>query len=229
MLNIKFTDVTGEVPEQFYPVPGKQSIPQWLKHLEPYLGGRFEPGDNGTTNTAKRCIPMFDAVSSGYIIKLTHDIYVKNENGVPFYRWPVSGTGVEFHNRAQAHTHSSAKNNHDIPKWINPWSIETPSGYSTLFIPPVNGDPSPIVPFSGLVDTDNFFAPTHFPFVLSPGFEGEIPAGTPIAQAIPIKRESWKMEINTNSIEKINKNDASIGSVFRNAYRKMYWNKKSYN
>lgn len=230
MRKIKFTDITNQVPSVFHPTPGKNSIPAWLNNLKPYIGGTFEINDQGFGNsTAKRCIPIFDAVSSGYIIKLTHDIYVSaGEGGLPAYQWPRNGIGVEFHNLKQVPTHSAAQRGHPIPKILNPWAIETPSGYSTLFVPVLNGDNSPVNIFSGVVDTDKYFSPVNFPFVLKEGFTGTIAAGTPIAQVIPIRREPWTMSIEQGSNPEIERNNSSIGSLFRNGYRKMYWSRKDY-
>jgi hypothetical protein len=45
------------------------------------------------------------------------------------------------------------------------------------------------LPFSilpGIVDADHFKLSVQFPFLLQAGFEGVIPAGTPVAQIIPI-------------------------------------------
>lgn len=229
MPKIKFTDITNSVPDIFYPVPGKNALPTWLKNLPPYIGENFVVDENGYGNsTAKRCLPIFDASACGYILKLTHDIKIQIENGVPSYQWPKNGIGLDFHSSEQASTHEVGKRGYAIPKLLNPWSIKTPPGYSTLFVPPLNNEKSPIEPFSGLVDTDKYFAPVNFPFSLKSGFEGTIEAGVPIVQAIPILRESWNIEIDHGFNESIERNNSSITNMFRNGYRKMYWNKKDY-
>jgi hypothetical protein len=54
----------------------------------------------------------------------------------------------------------------------------------------------PFTILPGVVDTDRYTAPVNFPFLINdPNFEGLIPAGTPIAQVIPFKREPWEMSI----------------------------------
>ena len=228
MLNIKFTDVTGEVPERFYPVPAKKMIPDWHKNLTPYIGGgSYEISDDGTDNqTAKRCLPMTDAITSGYIIPLPHDISVTQTDSGPYYKWPA-GLGVDLHKRGQASTHEKASR-HQIPKIMNPWSIQTPRGYSTLFVSPLNREETPVSLFSGVVDTDFYFSPINFPFLLEENFEGIVSAGTPIAQVFPFKREGWKMQIEVGKSEEISKNLNSLLAVFRNGYRKMYRQEKGY-
>jgi hypothetical protein len=226
---IKFTDTTGRVLEQFNPVPGKQAIPDWLKKLGPYMDKDFNISEDGksTNQTVKRCVPVLDAVMTGYVIKLTHDIDVSERNGSPYYQWP-SGPGVDFHTAKQASTHDAAMSGFPIPKIMNPWSIQTPPGYSTMFIPLLNGEQKALTPFSGVVDTDTYYAPVHFPFMLAKGFEGIIHAGSPIIQAIPFRRESWKMQIASGQTEQIERNQNSITHVFKNAYRGMYWARKDY-
>ena len=61
-------------------------------------------------------------------------------------------------------------------------------------------------------------------------FEGTIPMGTPIAQMIPIKRESWNLVID-DSIETYEKHDLmseNRRSHVTGHYRKFAWRKKEY-
>lgn len=229
MPTIKFTDITAEVPPEFYPVPAKLSIPTWLKELAPYMDKNFKVLEGRQTNqTAKRCVPMLDAVTSGYVIKLTHDLEITQQNGAPYFKWPA-GLGIDFHSANQVSTHQAAKDKHAIPKWNNPFSIETPAGYSCLFIPHLNTENKIITPFAGIVDTDSYIAPVNFPFQLQKRFEGLIPAGTPIVQVIPFRRDEWKMEIAVGQTEKIRLNGQRVFSAFRNAYRNAFWSRKSFN
>ena len=73
---IIFTNTTAfEDLEQ--PQPASKFIPDWYKNLESYIGGEKKPQGNGVTAvTAKRCMPLFDAITAGYIITLPADVYV---------------------------------------------------------------------------------------------------------------------------------------------------------
>jgi len=86
-----------------------------------------------------------------------------------------------------------------VLKWMNPWRIETPKDYSLLFLPPLNRLDSPIIPLTGLVDTDTFDNIVNIPFIhsmLEPGgSEIMIPAGTPICQIIPVRRDTWDSKV----------------------------------
>jgi len=80
----------------------------------------------------------------------------------------------------------------------------------------------------GIIDSDSFHDVTNFPFTVNTKEDKVIiPAGTPIAQIIPLKREDWEMSINY-SPEDSTKSSNSVRSVFFEAYKKMFWSKKSY-
>ena len=192
------------VPEEFAPKPATSFIPDWYKNMDSYMGGtEKKPTVDGLANgTIKRCMPVFDVITHGYIITTYHDIFVSQKaqqfadgkvKVAPWYQWASFGP-IHFHLIEQAPTHP-AKNGSPYPKLLNPWGIKTPPGYSTLFMAPVHrSNDFTILP--GVVDTDTFTAPVHFPMVLTDiKFEGLIPAGTPIAQIVPFQRESWTMEI----------------------------------
>jgi hypothetical protein len=125
---------------------------------------------------------------------------------------------------------SANKNLGDFPKFNNPYGIKTPPGYSCLFIQPLHRE-SRFTIFPGIVDTDTYTSQVNFPFILNDeNWEGIIPAGTPMAQVIPFKRESWTHSFGS---EKEIKEERLVSqkrkSMFINAYKKHFWNRKSYN
>jgi hypothetical protein len=82
----------------------------------------------------------------------------------------------------------------------------------------------------GIVDTDEYASPVNFPFVINdPNFEGFIPKGTPIAQVIPFKRESWKMKIGGEKERLLGSRiTARLQTKFFDRYKTMFWIKKEY-
>lgn len=233
-MKITFTDTIG-VPEEYRPVPASKLIPDWYKNLESYIGGDKRPdGNASTTATAKRCMPIFDAISGGYLI-LTHaDLWVSqkpDEEGKlhPYYEWANFGA-IAFHPKQQLPEHPhGAGHELSYPKWTNAWAIQTPPGYSSLFIPPLHRE-TPIIALSGVVDTDTYTAPVNFPFVLrDPKMDGLIPAGTPIMQVIPFKRDEWEMQIGSQEelIEQV-KVTNKLRSVFFDSYKRQYRQVKEY-
>lgn len=215
MPTIKFTDTTGVVSEDYYPTPAKSAIPEWLKNLKPYYehNGRAQ-------QTAKRCLPLLDAVMTGYTIYTTADISITQTDGDPYFEW-AHGLGIQFHAGAQVETHPRVR--FETPKFMNPWAIQTPSGYSCLFIKPMNHTGLRFEPFAGVVETDSYFAPVNFPFLLDdPKFEGVVEAGTPIVQVFPFLRETWTHIIEVGMTREIDQVNQKHSSKFKNAYRGLF-------
>jgi hypothetical protein len=82
----------------------------------------------------------------------------------------------------------------------------------------------------GIVDTDQYNAPVNFPFVLNDvTYEGLIPAGTPMAQVIPFKRESWEMSLGTQEdLENQNKTTIRLRTRFFDSYKSQFRQPKEY-
>jgi hypothetical protein len=215
--------------------------------MDSYVSGNKEPDDFGKTNsTVKRCMPVFDAMTSGYIITTYVDIWIKQKQILegsikidfdssktstqPFYVWP-SENPIEFHPIIQAPNHPNRGTHLDsYPKWINAWSISTPEGYSTLFVQPFHRE-SPFTILPGVVDTDKYKGVVNFPFVLNDAdnFTGLIPAGTPIVQVIPFKRDQWKMEIGSDQDLKEQQKDSNkIRRKFFDSYKNEFRQTKEY-
>jgi hypothetical protein len=227
--NIIFSNTIEQDLSYRKPIPASSLVPDWYKETSSYIGGTKKPmGQGETSATVKRCMPVFDAMTSGYIIPTPTDVYVsKRDDGMLWYEWP-SLNPLGFHPIEQAPLHP-AKNGFPYPKWINPWAIKTPKGYSCLFVTPFHRD-SIFTVLPGIVDTDQYFAPVNFPFVLNDtNFEGIIPAGTPMAQVIPFKREGWKHSFGDVSfLKEVVKINTSLRNVFFDSYKKKWWNKKEY-
>lgn len=228
MVSIQFTDSSGFIPQEFYPTPAKQSLPDWYAKLKP-----FEPAPipKENTQTSKRCVPMFDSFFTGYTLYTPVDVEISmNEHGKYRYRWAHS-LPVEFLALWQLGDYGLINERYEsVPKMPNPWGVKTPPGYSCLYIPPVNRDDAIFEIFSGVVDTDKFHQGGSLPFLFKEkSFEGTIPAGTPMAQVIPFRRESYEMKIGDDSERTLmEKQFNAMRLVFVNGYRKMFWSPKSY-
>ena len=210
------------------PQPASKFIPDWYKNMESYMGGDKKPdGNAGTSATAKRCMPIFDVVTAGYIITSPADVWVSLKDGQQYFEWTTLGL-ISFHPIEQAPEHPQRKP-HAYPKWINHWAIKTPKGYSTLFVQPFHRE-SLFTILPGLVDTDEYYAPVNFPMVINdPNFEGLIPKGTPIAQVIPVKRDDWNMTFGGEKEFKAQvKITQKLSTTFFDRYKTMFRQDKSY-
>lgn len=224
---IIFTNMLGL--DFFPPKPAIKEVPDWYKNTPEYLesheGRKWINGS--TPHTIKKCIPVFDSITAGYIFYTQVDIQVHRQDGLPFYTWPSQGA-IDFHPIEQAPLHPT-RNEAPYPKWMNPYAISTPPGYSTLFTQPMHRE-SVFTILDGIVDTDTYKAPVNFPFVLNDvKWEGIIPAGTPMAQVIPFKRESWKYKIGSNEQRKeVTLVNSKLQSYLYNSYKSAFWFKKDY-
>lgn len=217
------------IPGLEEPKPASSFIPDWYKDTFSYLHNKKKP-IMGVKHTAtiKRCMPVFDALTAGYIIVSPADVWVEIKDNQQWFQWTVIDPLITFHGVEQAPLHP-LRNQHAFAKWENPWAVRTPKGYSTLYVQPFHRE-SLFTVFPGIVDTDTYGAATNFPFVMNdPNFEGLIPAGTPIVQAIPIKRDSWKMKISSKDYAQENKNFITkVHTKFFDGYKTMFWSKKEY-
>jgi hypothetical protein len=246
------------VPEEFAPKPATLFVPDWYKNMESYVGKEKKPTSDGqTAGTIKRCMPVFDSITQGYIITTYTDIFVSQkliEYGdkehfektgetilldtktikkkklsptIPWYEWPSLGP-INFHPIEQAPNHPY-ENGAPYPKLMNPWGIKTPPGYSTMFMAPAHRE-NIFTIMPGVVDTDTYTVPVNFPMVLTNvKFEGLIPAGTPIAQIVPFQRESWAMELGKHEdVVEQSLAFTKIRTRFFDAYKTMHRQVKEY-
>ena len=225
-ISIKFIDSSGRLAEDYFPRPASKMVPQWFLELVPFRKDIPIPGNV----TGKRCVPMLDAMTAGYILVTPVDVMVTRDQGKIVYSWP-NEPAVEFQQLWQVGGHKRVTEDYSlVPKMPNPWGVVTPQGYSCLYIPPLNSDDNVFEIFSGVVDTDQYHQNGSLPFLLrDPRWEGLIPAGTPMAQVIPFRRESFEMIIGDSNDQGIpEKQWHKLRSVFRDGYRKMFWSPKSY-
>jgi hypothetical protein len=214
------------------PKPAIKSIPEWYKHI-----GRDvelteeEMGKNPKLysvpmGTVKKCIPVLDALSSGYIYSLPIEVAFDAES-----RSFGTNSDIQFiegHDGRQMNGFMTDPSYIPVAyKWRNLNVIKTPPGWSCLFTHPLNRFDLPFTTLSGVVDTDTHDMPVNFPFLMKQGFNGKIEIDTPIVQIIPFKRTEWK-----SVTEKYNKDHTSgfnATKLTEDNYKKNFWQRKSYN
>jgi len=189
------------------PLPSKKLIPDWFKKIPP---------NNKNDLTVKKCVPFIDAMGAGYTILSHMDIYIYQTTDKQVRIWTPDKELEELSKRwPPIETHpgrqfpGSPMTGYTVLKFMSPWIVETPPEYSTLFLPPINRLEIPLVPLVGLVDTDSYYNNVNIPFIhtaLEPDEKKHmIPAGTPICQVIPFKRDEWKAEYTWTEQEQIDK------------------------
>jgi hypothetical protein len=214
------------------PEPSYKFLPEWYKKLKMHLSeskNYFHKDGNGNF-TVKACPPFIDALTAGYMITLPCDITFVDENIYGYrVRWEVSWNVIDNdHTEDQVFGITLPENYEKKPfKFIGNWKIKTPPGYSLLYTHPFYRYDLPFISTTGIVDSDVFDLSINIPFFIKKDFVGTIPAGTPISQIIPIKRDRWKKEVlgykNTNQFDLDN-----LKIFAEKSYRRRFWKRKRY-
>jgi hypothetical protein len=231
-MDIVFTDVRNSKGVLSKPKPASEYIPDWYKDAKSYMNpdGKKTPTlDNKPVSTVKRCMPVWDMMTAGYILETSCDIYVHQTPEGPLFQWSAPN-GMIFQDMEQFQDHPYSRDINYAVRIDIPWAITTPKGWSIMVIEPQHREPGPLVCSSGIVDTDTYGAPFNMFFKLRDSkFEGMIPAGTPFLQVIPFKRENWESTLGDEK-EKNHYNSIiqKFNTVFFDRYKNFWWNKKTY-
>lgn len=210
--------------------PAKNHVPEWYKKIPKWKNNEIISINNTSNHTVKQCVPFLDSLTTGYMILLPYDIYVKNNNGAPFITWKE---GIKYPPKWR----EDVSDKNIVPfehypmeyTWQTAVAFSVPSGFSLLLTHPLNRHDLPFTTLSGIIDGGLVISHIgNIPFYIKKGFEGIIYQGTPIAQIIPFRQENWFSKIAKNLI-KIGKlhNDSGM-SVFSGWYKKTFWTKKNY-
>jgi hypothetical protein len=182
---IQFLTLANQFDLVPHPYPASRAVPEWMKNIP-----MDRPWQNVTGPTIKRCPPFLEAMTAGYIIPLPFDVELtvspdgvvtpKSQYKIVSGHFPVQYEGTPWQNTA-------------VLKFHNPWVITTPPGYVSLITAPINHVFAPILPLTGIVETDTYYREVHFPTIvmLGPNQRVVLKRGQPLAQVIPIRREDW--------------------------------------
>lgn len=202
-----------KIDERVYllPVPAETTTPQWFLDMPATVDN--EPVSINPSNYTIKTDPRFsDVFSLGYTVVTPYDVEIvptkdtlpeemKNNPTIGFkdtpaivFAYPGLPILTSSNYLRQAHLEPMTNCYSDVPyEWSFWFSLQTPPGYSVLITNPLNSQNLPWHTVSLVLDSDK--RETHVtsvPFYLSKPAEYKIiPKGTPIAQIIPFKRDSW--------------------------------------
>lgn len=249
--------------------------PSWFKNLKKEAVG----SNTSSAGTVKRCIPVLDAMSLGYIIPLWADMLITIEDNyelldsegnvlgdfnktkntdmdamigeqiqghrISSFRFNEKKIKLEFpehlnlklsenlssHAWNQVGDYCSLKNfefGKSLFKFINPWSIKTPKGWSCYFKNVPNNWENDIEIIEGSVDTDSYINQVNFPFVWKGSDLGEflIPKGTPLIHVIPYQRQKTTFSIGEHDSKSMEKINFKLGTLMHDKYKKLFWHKR---
>lgn len=209
------------------PIPAYKCMPDWFKKIPIEMPNRRDHfGAKGMT--AKKCMPLLDAMSIGFIMPLFADANIRTNDSGSLIEVGASspfGDIIQFHSKDQVGGKTSPTYPADAIKFINKWVIKTAPGYSTLFIPPINHIEPRFTCLGGFVDTDTYAKEVNFPAIWhEKNYDGIVNAGTPIVTVIPIKRKNLPKN---SPIRKMTDDEAKYISVVdlkQNSRRGVYTN-----
>lgn len=208
------------------PVPANKALPSFYKSLKPQSDISVQSG------TAKRCIPFLEAAGAGYIIPLWADLEVHVSNGELHFTFPHNlpmseSLGQHDIEQLKGYPLEHVPYGSSLMKFINPWTIETPEGYSCMFMSPMNHFETRFKIIDGIVDTDNYYNQVNFPFVWTGG-DGTflIPQGTPLVHVVPFKRQETNIVVEELDVERHLLTKSRHGTKLFNTYRQLNWHKR---
>lgn len=211
--------------------PARLYVPEWYKKASRYLNGATKPSlFNEKNNALKQCVPLLDALTTGYIAELWADLEVRQTTQGPDFAWSEGPDVLNGRKEDPSNTVPVPVGHGDLNLvWLTPYIFKTPPGYSLLITHPLNRFDLPFTTLSGVVDADDLMMDGKLPFYLQKDFEGIIPAGTPLFQVIPFKRDDWKVVEDVSLREKAKKYQWLSNRVAYGFYKKNLWSKKTYN
>jgi hypothetical protein len=223
---LKFESAVEHYPNIL--VPAKTTLPKWVKDTPKWKDTK--PNADAIGKTFKHCSSFLDTFIVGYVVTLPYDIVVEQTEFGPHLKWPINEPLVRVRDgdtNSSIPTPTGYSPLHFI--WEFPVAIEIPKGYSLLLAHPFNQHQLPFLTLSGIVDGEFVVsAGGNVPFFVSSSFEGVIPQGTPIAQVLPFKRESWSLKATPGVLKKGQLFGRSSISRIQGWYKANIWVKKHY-
>lgn len=226
-----------EFDVQLKPYPAVKSLPKWFTDSSPYINDASWPNDGkshvrgrAVNHNFKKCTPLLDGMSAGYIIPLWADVEVDSSQKYPNVWWKARQDIFLSHGDNTQEIVPPPGYNPQVFKYLNCWIPQTPKGYSCLVISPQGHNDLVFKAVPAIVDTDSSTLELVFPVWVKDNFTGIVEKGTPIAQIIPFKRDNWESTFDYYEdgnyyrvVEERNFNSTIVGHYLKN-----HWSKKTF-
>lgn len=228
---IKFVCEDRDTTLLYPPVPSGKIIPYWYKTVPVELKKLMNYIDQDGVPTVKRCIPVLDYLTSGYVIKNSWEIIVK-----PVFKDGIKSFSLECNRDRYVGAHpwhqapvEILQNKCHYFKINQQWMISTPPGYSCLIYQPHYLFNEHFSMLPAIVDTDK-----HNDFIGLIGYlkiekEFVISPGDPLVVIFPFKRQEWASEITFDSnVGKDTSFKYHLQGMWHGFYQKYFHSKKIY-
>ena len=197
-------------------------MPDWIKNQK----------ENDNKDKFLNCPGMADYAKAGYIIPAWSDMIIKANR---------AGTVVKHNNNYNIpETNLNFKMvepfvpiNNTVKGLVTkvpcPWGVFGKSGWSGYLIPAYYHSPflQDLFLYPGIIDFDKFHT-INFVFTALRDVEITIPAGTPLLQLIPFKRETVRGVCMKGTEKDRDVHTFSYPTMHRSAYRRLFHQKKTF-
>lgn len=227
---IKFISYDKSSEMHYPPVPVSKFVPKWYKDIPLSFDHADETIQQVDVPTIKRCVPVLDYLTSGYVILNQYEVdirYSEDSDNIlrttnvcpaedytslhPFGQCPVIMNGVKNH----------------YFKISNSWKVVTPPGYSCHFYQPFYQLNEDYKMFPSIVDTDKHDDAVNFVGLgLKRNFT--IKPGDPLMIVYPFKRENWKMEVEYDDFRQLNRYKYWVKKIWHGTYANFFHSKKKF-
>jgi len=178
------------------PIPAVLGLPDWFKTMPQKA---FSTVLQTEQMTVKKCPPFIDAMTFGFLIPLIADLRARTAccPGTGIFRRArsrnYSRSPIDFHDNNQVTGTPFYEEDRFLIKIRQFLDLRDAGGLLAAHHPPVQPPRLPFVTLTGLVDADSYCDnfinfPAHW---RDTAFNGVLPKGTPVAQCVPVKRDSW--------------------------------------
>lgn len=205
------------------PIPSASHLPDWFQALELSIESLPIPSDK----TAKLCMPLSDAMKSGWLLRAPCDLHIRKDDDGLDISAEKKGAAVGLSpDQADRDNNSSFL----FPECLvsSAHGVDSPAGYSTLVTQPLNRDEMRFTVPGMVVPTDEYDGTIQVPMYIETDAV-QIEAGEPIAQVVPIAREDLSIETTTRSFKSGSKFETMLHKTLRassrrkDVYRKDSW------
>ena len=186
------------------PAPASAFLPEWYKTSNRKVLDGPKVVSGLPFQTVKSCMPVLDAINTGYILPCQADITfnIKPDGHLDLSWRTADRNFVSMHDTKQLGDFKVPEEFYPQAfKFEHKWIVKTPPGYSTMFFTPYWRYDLPYYILPGVVDTDEHGTSVNFPFLIRKDWEGTVYTGDPLVQLMPFKREEWDHNVHADKDE----------------------------
>jgi|GEM_PF-2729388 len=193
---------------EFPPVAARKALPDWFKQMSPSIelppgSSRFPFGISkalrlsNVNATIRRCPGVISYLSEGYLIPLWSDFLVQIRGKT------VYCAGSNELAKASPHSKEMQYNTMPLPddyledsvKFLNPWKVRTPPGWSVLLSQPFFHFEQRFTAVSGVVDSDVYHHIHINTFFRKGDKDHQLKMGMPFIHVLPFQRNALEPEV----------------------------------